>query len=401
MMTLRAQDRRTNLKQCTSLLLGAVLALLGLALCTAPAAAQSGTAPETFMGDLLCLPEVHSQNGNDCLSMGPAETVAQLDQQGLSIPLRPLPAARPDASLSLMNIGFAKINLGDSEAAPVYSALSDAVAQANPVRYLEPGFLRYVAYVTYEDVDDKTFVQLATGEWVRAGRGRYSGFQGLEFRATPRNNFGWIVDQASVRNGPGYASAELGIILPRETVVQVYDIVEQDGTKWYRIGLAQWVERRYIRIVTVNTRAPEGVENNRWIEVNLYEQTLSIYENGQLRFATMITSGQDPFFTRPGLFQIYKKLELETMTGAFEADRSDYYYLQDVPWTMYFDEARALHGAYWRAVFGYPGSHGCINLSIGDAHYLFDWAVEGDWVYVWDPSGQTPTDASHYGVGGA
>lgn len=385
----------------TNLLLGAVLVLIGLSLGVKPAAADSGSAAETFMGDLLCLPEAYSQIGSNCLPLGPSQTIIQLDQEGLSIPLRPLPAAKPDPNLNTVDIGFAKINLENSEPAPVYASLEDAVAQINPVRYMEPGFLRYVSYVNSADVDDKTFVQLSSGEWLRAGRGRYSTFQGLEFRSTPRNNFGWIIDQADVRSGPGYAAAETGIKLTRETVVQVYEIVEQDGTKWYRIGLSQWVERRYIRIVTVNTQVPQGVDNNRWIEVNLYEETLSIYDNGQLKFATLITSGQEPFYTRPGLFQIYKKLERETMRGAFESDRSDYYYLQDVPWTMYYDEARALHGAYWRAVFGYPGSHGCVNLSIGDAHYLFNWANEGDWVYVWDPSGQTPTDPAAYGAGGA
>ena len=300
-----------------------------------------------------------------------------------------------------MDLGFARINLEDYEPAPVYATLSDAVAQANPVRSLDPGFIRYVSYVNWQEVDGKTFVQMSTGEWVRAGRARYSGFQGLEFRSTPRNNFGWIIDQAAVRSGPGYASPETGSVLLRESAVQVYDVVELDGTKWYRIGLNDWVERRFIRMVNVNTTPPQGVDNGRWIEVNLYEQTLSVYENNQLRFATLITSGQDPFFTQPGIFQIYKKLERETMSGAFEADRSDYYYLQDVPWTMYYDQARALHGAYWRAWFGYPGSHGCVNLSIGDARYLFDWAREGDWVYVWDPSGQTPTDPNFYGSGGA
>jgi lipoprotein-anchoring transpeptidase ErfK/SrfK len=67
---------------------------------------------------------------------------------------------------------------------------------------------------------------------------------------------------------------------------------------------------------------------------------------------------------------------------------------------MYFDGARALHAAYWRTRFGYPQSHGCVNLSMGDAHWLFLWAHEGDWVYVHDPSGKTPTDPALY-TGGA
>ena len=89
------------------------------------------------------------------------------------------------------------------------------------------------------------------------------------------------------------------------------------------------------------------------------------------------------------------------MSGAFEADRSDFYILEDVPWTMYYDKARALHGAYWRTAFGFPQSHGCINLSPIDAHWLINWANEGEWVYVWDPSGVTPTDPDYYCDGGA
>jgi len=114
-------------------------------------------------------------------------------------------------------------------------------------------------------------------------------------------------------------------------------------------------------------------------------------------FATMVSSGIEPFYTRPGLFQIAQKKTSETMTGTFESDRSDFYYLEDVPWTMYFDGDRALHGAYWHSWFGYPLSHGCVNLSTGDSHWLFDWANEGDYVYVWDPSGKTPTDISPTG----
>ena len=149
--------------------------------------------------------------------------------------------------------------------------------------------------------------------------------------------------------------------------------------------------------VVINTTPPDGVTNGRWIDVNLAEQSLAVYDNYQLVFATVIASGQEPFWTRPGLFQIQQKKETETMRNN---DPSDFYYLDNVPWTMYFDGARALHGAYWRTRFGYPQSHGCVNLSVGDAHWLFNWAVQGDWVFVHDPSGQTPTDPALY-TGGA
>jgi hypothetical protein len=31
-----------------------------------------------------------------------------------------------------------------------------------------------------------------------------------------------------------------------------------------------------------------------------------------------------------------------------------------------------------------------VNFSLGDAAWLFQWAKEGDWVYVWDASGIRP-----------
>ena len=96
-----------------------------------------------------------------------------------------------------------------------------------------------------------------------------------------------------------------------------------------------------------------------------------------------------------------EKLEADPMQGAFAADRSDYYYLEDVPWILYFDKSRALHGAYWHNGYGYPRSHGCVNLSPADAQWLYNWAEVGTYVHVFDPSGRTPTDAELYGEGGA
>ena len=182
---------------------------------------------------------------------------------------------------------------------------------------------------------------------------------------------------------------------------QVYQQVEAGGTTWLMIGPDEWVDKAVTALVYPADAPPEGVTNGRWIEINLYEQTVAAYQDNRLVFATVTSTGIPGWWTRPGLFQIYEKVDSTPMSGAFEADRSDYYYLEDVPWTMYFDEARALHGAYWHNYFGYEQSHGCVNLSPADSHWLYLWANVGDYVYVWDPSGQTPTDPSLYTAGGA
>ena len=64
-----------------------------------------------------------------------------------------------------------------------------------------------------------------------------------------------------------------------------------DGADWNMIGLDQWVEARKVAQVVVNTTPPQGVTNERWIEVNLAEQTLAVYQQRELIFATVIASG--------------------------------------------------------------------------------------------------------------
>ncbi len=357
---------------------------------------------EPYGGQPLCLPAVYLQQPSGCLALGPSQYLTDMAKVGLTTPPRPLPAAAPDPKLVPPPISYARIGIDRQDPAPVYATLSDAASGNSPVSFLDPGKIRYVSFIDRQDVNGRHFVKLPTGQWMRASPAGYSSFQGLVINQTPTNGFGWILGpDTPVKSAPGYNTPETGRVLQRYNLVQVYAIEKADKADWAMIGMNEWVEDRLIARVTPNTTPPQGVDKDRWIEVNLGEQTIAVYDHRQMVYASLISSGMQPFYTRPGLFHIYKKKELETMSGAFEADHSDYYYLQDVPWTMYFDEARALHGAYWHNFFGYPTSHGCVNLSPGDSHWIFNWANEGDWVYVWDPTGQTPTDPKYYGSGGA
>lgn len=374
-------------------------ALLGI---STPANAYSEEAGEPFPGSAVCLPDVYLNTPGDCLALGPSQTLTEMAKIGLTYPPRPLPAAAPPSELTQSPVNVAKINIDSSEPAKLYATLEDAAAGANAVREIAPGDgLRFVSYIQVAEVGGNPFVMLKTGEWMRASPAGYSYFQGLVFNKTPANAFGWVTDRIYAFSGPSFNAPEIGDIIAQNTVVQIYDIVEAEGVEWYMIGQGTWVPSQKARRVRVDTTPPAGVTGNRWIAVDLLDNTLAVYDQGQLVFATLIVSGGEPFYTRPGLFQIYEKKPLETMSGAFESGKTDYYYLEDVPWTMYFDQARALHGAYWRTWFGMSGTHGCVNLSIGDSAWLFNWAKEGDPVYVWDPSGKTPTDPSLYGAGGA
>lgn len=367
-----------------------------------PAVAQSSFTSESFTGETICLPEAYLQTPGECLPLGPSQTLTELARQGISYPPRPLPASKPPAELAISPVQVARINIDPSQPLKVYATLDDAVAGNNPTRQIAPGALRYVSYIQMSEVNGNAYVMLRSGEWVRASPSGYPNLQGLAFRQTPATGFGWAIETIRPYSVPGdwNSQASSGDI-PRWTAIQIFETREINGMEWYRLGQDQWLPWQKARRVHINTTPPQGVTNDRWIEVNLYDQTLAVYQDRRLVFATLVSTGIEPFYTRPGLFQIYEKKNVETMQGAFEADRSDFYYLEDVPWTMYFDQSRALHGAYWNPFFGWARTHGCVNLSIGDAAWLFQWAEVGDWVYVWDPTGQTPTDPSLYTAGGA
>ena len=377
-----------------------------------PLSVQATPAPVSQEASpVLCLPGVYLEDPQDCLPSGPARYLTQMGSLGISLPPRPLLADAPSSDLTILPYYY--LRLKSNEATPIYTTMEEAIAGKSPARWLEAGDLRYLSYVDAVNVNDQPkpdYFKLRDGSWVAAGsvaqrENATIRFQGVTFTTTPTQPFGWVIPlnpYVETKRTPGYALQDYtGHQIPEYGLVQVYATQQVEDTEWHMIGPDEWVPQRTLGLVQVNTTPPEGVTNGRWIEVNLFEQTLSVYDQSQLVFATLIASGSEPFYTRPGLFPIYKRFEVAPMRGAFKSDRSDFYYLDDVPYIMYYDQARALHAAYWRTRFGFAQSHGCVNLSPGDARWLFEWAREGDFVYVWDPSGKTPTDPEFYGEGGA
>ncbi len=347
----------------------------------------------------LCAPGVYLVDPVDCLPYGPSAVLTDWARKGLTLPLKPPPGAHPDPRYMEIDQRYAKLNIGADTQAMYYPSLEAAVAGVGAIRTLPRGENLYVTYASVSYIEGRPYLQNAKGEWIRASPTVIPSFMGLVFDNTPATHFGWIVDMAYVRPRPDINAQPVGDPLPRETVVNVYDEVEAQGTRWYMIGINQWVDRTKIRVMYPHSNPPEGVDNGRWIEINLEEQTLAVYEDNRMVFATLIATGYEPYYTQPGLFQIYEMHEVNTMQGSFADGKTDFYYLENVPWTLYYDGARAIHGAYWRTYFGYEQSHGCVNLSVGDSRLVYEWAEIGDWVYVYDPSGRTPTDPAFYREG--
>ena len=92
-----------------------------------------------------------------------------------------------------------------------------------------------------------------------------------------------------------------------------------------------------------------------------------------LPISFIVSTGLPATPTVTGTFRIWAKTTIQDMYGGSRA-AGDYYYLKDVQWVQYFYEDYSFHGTYWHNNFGRPMSRGCVNMTIEDAKWLFDWA---------------------------
>ena len=117
------------------------------------------------------------------------------------------------------------------------------------------------------------------------------------------------------------------------------------------------------------------------IVVNLTRQWLYAYEGDQLVFDAPVATGRDGMNTPTGSFSVYAKLPVQTMDGV---TNGEYWVVPNVPHVMYIYGGVALHGTYWHNLFGSGArpSHGCVNLPLKSAAWLYSWTPVGTPVQV-------------------
>ncbi|HUF00302.1 MAG TPA: L,D-transpeptidase family protein [Anaerolineales bacterium] len=113
----------------------------------------------------------------------------------------------------------------------------------------------------------------------------------------------------------------------------------------------------------------------RWIDVDLTNQMVYAYEGDTVVNSFVVSTGTWLTPTVTGRHKIYVKVRVQDMRGPG-------YHLRDVPYVMFFSGDYGLHGTYWHNNFGTPMSRGCVNLTIEDAAWLFNWASVGTVVNV-------------------
>lgn len=281
-------------------------------------------------------------------------------------------------------------------AAPIYHTLSDAAAD-RPFTVYGSGS-RWAVVHRQAYADGQPYYRISWG-WAAAGwvaadalsfSPSLSRLRGIDMTERSSDHKLAMVHHAAlhVRAEPGVITDDniLGT-LPRYSLITVHEERVVDGARWYRLGPAQWgdlwgeewagqwveqwVNSFYVRDFRPSSRPAAVGPDEKWIEINLRQQTVIAHEGDRPVFATLTSTGRPDYETEPGLFRIWIKNETAPMTWT---DAEPPYSLASVPWIAYFNKGQGLHGVYWHDNYGTVRSAGCVNLSPHDAHWLFHWA---------------------------
>ncbi len=252
----------------------------------------------------------------------------------------------------------------------------------NPISSIAPGFTYISAGQTVEG-----WIEINPGQWVQAAGTTF--VEPSTFSGVLMNNgelpytMAWVLYPVQPSAYPGGPAVEENSRINRYTRLYIYREVEIDGWRWYLIGPDQWIKQVHVGKILPIER-PEGIKG-RWISVDLYEQVLVAYEEDIPVFATLISSGLPQWETNEGTFTTWARIANAPMSGA--EGQEDFYSLENVPWTLYYDNDISIHGTYWHDSFGYRHSHGCVNMTLTDSHWLFHWTQEAGYdlpqVHVW------------------
>jgi lipoprotein-anchoring transpeptidase ErfK/SrfK len=337
-------------------------------------------APPLIDDGVICVSRLVRNDPHACPPYGPATTAARIAGIRLPDPLPDLAVAAvetPEGSVTPYT--YAEVI---KENAPVYGHPVEASYGLPPKRRLGVGYI-WVSLQGKTTYEGRDYYQINANEFVPAEDlrlNRPSTFQGVALAQQPERPFAWILRAVQPRVTPGGDINGGAPTTYRYQLVQIFATEHRGDQVWYLIGPDQWINQVYVGKVE-RAVLPAGVSAGAaWIDINLFEQTLAAYVGDRLVYATLVSSGLPGWNTPPGLFQVWQKVKAGRMSGA--DGRPDYYFLEDVPWTLYFNQDVALHGAYWHDGFGYRHSHGCVNLAPLDARWLFEWAPEVVWVRV-------------------
>ena len=159
---------------------------------------------------------------------------------------------------------------------------------------------------------------------------------------------------------------------------EALDVLPESSGGFYEIpSIDGTAQKGYVRVRDIRKWIPKpppsfAEDDEIWIDIIVSQQMLSVYKGSAQLFTTLVSTAGEGHITPSGVFNIYLKNSHSHMS-AWDKTKNRYkYYLEKVPWVMYYYHSYAIHSAFWHTDYGRPRSHGCINLSLTDVKYVFD-----------------------------
>lgn len=256
----------------------------------------------------------------------------------------------------------------------------DNALDDSPDQELEQGFA--VAIVEERRAHNEAWGKTKKGRWVAMRElvpARPFLFHG-ELVTDGKLDVAWVVSEKANVYATEKADKATGTRVRFEKV----HVREEKGTgnnvmlRVEEAGVTGWMRARELsraRLAPPPEEAGGDAATERWIDVDLNQQTIVAYEGAKPVFASIVSTGKGPpksdFATNVGVHRIWVKIFTTKMDNLEKEDVEKHYALEDVPWVQFFDKAIALHGAFWHRDFGHIHSHGCVNLAPLDARWLY------------------------------
>ncbi len=387
---IKITQHTTRIRYFSLLLRFVILTLIVSAWIAAPSTAYAAPLEPTFLehnqlqlfsdrssDNYICSADTMKRDPSRCPPYGPGARQVRLAYLRARLP-DPLPELAIEEieapSGAITPYTFAYVH---ALPAATYHHPEEAAAALPPVREFQAGD-NWVSVMSSVEYNGETWYEINRDEFLKEEHLRFttpSHFRGVVLSAQPEYPFGWINRDVYPSAIPGEAQRG-DVLLRRYERITMFAQEPIGNQLWYMVGPDQWVEQSYTSRVDVDPR-PEGVNpDEKWIEINTYEQTLAAYEGDRMVFATLMSSGRTSTWTPNGLTRIWGKYPTTPMRNQdVGPENPAWYYLEDVEWTQYFNGAYALHAAYWHNSFAFTRSHGCVNLAISDAKWLFEWTT--------------------------
>ena len=156
---------------------------------------------------------------------------------------------------------------------------------------------------------------------------------------------------------------------------QLWYIIQDD--KWELVYYGNPAHYRFLQPAEMTPLSANLPDSEKRIEINLDQQIVTAYEADEPVFMTKSATGakfRDGDYSTPHGHFITNRKRPSRHMAAGDPAASNGYDLPGIPWVCYLTKSGiSFHGTYWHNDFGKPRSHGCINLSIEAARWVYRW----------------------------